>query len=64
MKLAVDSRSPLPLRLLRQRRQNAKGKRREDIESDKGKIAVVLPVIEEPEAYGYVSLGEERTSPD
>lgn len=52
MKLAVDSRSALPLKLLRQRRQDAKGKRRADMGDDKGKSAVVLPVIEEPEAFG------------
>jgi len=53
MKLAVDSRSPLPLKTLRQRRQDAKGKRKADVESDKTKAAV-LPVIEEPEAFGQV----------
>jgi hypothetical protein len=51
MKLAVDSRSPLPLKTLRQRRKDAKGKRKADVESEKAKAAV-LPVIEEPEAYG------------
>jgi len=64
MKLAVDSRSPLPLKLLRQRRQDAKGKRRADIEGDKGKSAAVLPVIEEPETHGYDSCTEERVSAD
>lgn len=53
MKLAVDSRSALPLKLLRQRRQDAKGKRRADVrDDDKGKSVVALPVIEEPEAFG------------
>jgi len=51
MKLAVDSRSPLPLKTLRQRRKDAKGKRKADVESEKVKAAV-LPVIEEPEAFG------------
>jgi hypothetical protein len=52
MKLAVDSRSPLPLKTLRQRRQDAKGKRKADLaDSEKAKSAV-LPVIEEPEAFG------------
>lgn len=51
MKLAVDSRSPLPLKTLRQRRKDAKGKRKADGEGEKT-IAAVLPVIEEPEAFG------------
>ena len=64
MKLAVDSRSPLPLKLLRQRRQDAKGKRKADAEGDKGKISAVLPAIEEPENYGYDSHMQERVSAD
>jgi mediator of RNA polymerase II transcription subunit 14 len=52
MKLAVDSRSPLPLKTLRQRRKDAKGKRKADVvESEKARAAV-LPIIEEPEAFG------------
>jgi hypothetical protein len=56
MKLAVDSRSSLPLKLLRQRRQDAKGKRRLDkVEDGNEKVTVgVLPIIEEPAAFGQV----------
>jgi hypothetical protein len=53
MKLAVDSRSSLPLKLLRQRRKEAKGKARADpMGDDKAKPMISLPVIEEPEAFG------------
>jgi hypothetical protein len=60
MKLAVDSRSSLPLRTLRQRSQDAKGKRKADVESEKAKAAV-LPVIEEPEAFGSVAQWKGRS---
>jgi hypothetical protein len=56
MKLAVDSRSSLPLKLLRKRRLEAKDKDRFREKGGQAKVVAGLPVLEEPEAFGYVDL--------